>query len=132
MIGCCTEHPGVNNNMKQNFLPFFILPNMSNVDYNQLPTDIQRIVVMYLNQEHVIKDLREQIQHLLNRNELLRRNNQRLTLQAIQQLADIQQLEHILANNLDEETRGVQRELDFDNLSDSDYSEAETVYDVDI
>jgi hypothetical protein len=102
------------------------------MNYNNLPTDLQRIVVLYLNQEAIIKDLREQLHIVLNRNEQLRRNNQRLTLQALQQIADIQNLEHILANQLDEETRGVQRELDFADLSDSDYSDAETIIDVDV
>ena len=80
----------------------------------------------------LIAELREHIRVLLNRNETLRRANTRLTLQGIQQIHDIQQLEHILANNLDEETRSVQRELDFADLSDSDseYSDASTVIDV--
>jgi hypothetical protein len=88
---------------------------------------------MYLDQEKIIKELYEHIQYLQNKNERLHRNNQRLTLQAIQQLADIQNLEHILANNLDAETRAVQRQLDFEDLSDTtDYSDAETVIDVDV
>jgi uncharacterized membrane protein YccC len=100
--------------------------------FDQLPLDLRRVITVYLNQNNIIKDLQQQIRELLNRNEHLRRNNQRLTLQAIQQLADIQNLEHILANNLDEETRSVQRALDFEDLSDSDYSDAETVIDVDV
>lgn len=100
--------------------------------FNELPIELREYLIAYLDQTQIIRDLREQIRNLLNRNELLRRNNQRLTLQAIQQLADIQNLEFILANNLDEQTRGVQRALDFENLSDSEYSDAETVYDVDV
>lgn len=94
-----------------------------------MPIELRRYLVAYLDQTSIIRDLRSHIQDLLRRNEQLRRNNQRLTLQAIQQLADIQNLEHILANNLDEETRAVQRQLDFADLTDSDteYSSADEI-----
>lgn len=100
--------------------------------FNQLPIELREYLAQYLDQRALIAELREHIRVLLNRNETLRRANTRLTLQGIQQIHDIQQLEHILANNLDEETRSVQRELDFADLSDSDseYSDASTVIDV--
>lgn len=100
--------------------------------FNQLPIELREYLAAYLDQRSLIEELREHIRILLNRNETLRRANTRLTLQAIQQIHDIQNLEHILANNLDNETQNVQRELDFANLSDTDsnYSDASTVYDV--
>lgn len=101
-------------------------------NFNDLPIELKEYLNRYLDQSVIIRDLQEQIRILVNRNEQLRRNNQRLTLVTLQQLADIQNLEHILANNLDDETREVQRRLDFENLSDSEYSDAETVYDIDV
>ena len=103
-------------------------------NFNDLPVELKEYLARYLDQSRLVAELRESIRFLLNRNEQLRRNNQRLTLQTIQQIADIQNLEHILANNLDAETRAIQRRLDFENLSDSesDYSDASTVYDVDV
>lgn len=103
--------------------------NQTHHHFNQMPYELRQYLYAYLDQSNLIRELREHIQVLLNKNEQLRRNNQRLTLQAIQQLADIQNLEHILANNLDEETRAVQRELDFEDLTDSDtdYSSADEV-----
>lgn len=100
--------------------------------FNQLPIELREYLAQYLDQCKEIKELQEHVRYLLNKNAQLRRANTRLTLQAIQQIHDIQQLEHILANNLDEETRGVQRELDFETLSDteSNYSDVSTVYDV--
>jgi len=129
MIGCCTEHPGVNNNTKQKFLPFFNLPSKVNMENNfdNLPTELREYLYRYLDQTEVIRDLRAQLRILLERYEILRRNNQRLTLQTIQQINDIRNLEFILANGLaDEEDRNVARELNFDEVSSDD----ETVYEL--
>jgi protein subunit release factor B len=127
MIGCCTEHPGVNNNMKQNFLPFFNLPSKVNMDhrFNELPVELREYLIQYLDQSAIIRDLRGQLRIMLEKYEVLRRNNQRLTLQVIQQINDIRNLEFILANGLDTEGRDLARRLNFDTVSDSD---DETVY----
>ena len=101
-------------------------------NFNDIPVELRQYLTVYLDQSEIIRDLREQIRNLLARNETLRRNNQRLTLQAIQQLADIQNLEFILANGLEDDRRDLARQLNFENLSDSEYSEAETVFDVDV
>lgn len=124
---------------KLSFLPFFVLPSQVNMNqqthnmFNEMPIELREYLTRYLDQSEIIQDLRETIKTLLNRNEVLRRNNQRLTLQVIDQLNNIRNLEFILANGLnDPEDRAVARELNFDVLSDSDYSDAETVIDVDI
>ena len=127
MIGCCTEHPGVYNHTKQKFLPFLNLPSKTNMDhqFSELPIELREYLIQYLDQTSVIRDLRQQLRIMLEKYEVLRRNNQRLTLQVIQQINDIRNLEFILANGLDEEGRDLARRLDFDTVSDSD---DETVY----
>lgn len=96
------------------------------VDFNQLPTELKHYISLYLDQEKTISEMAETIKFFKNKVEQLRRTNQRLTLQSIQQINDIQHLEHILANNLP-----VERRLDFEpvELSDSDYDSDETIYD---
>lgn len=95
--------------------------------FNDLPVELREYLIQYLDQRSVIYDLRQQLRIMLEKYEMMRRNNQRLTLQVLQQMDDIRNLEFILANGLDEETQQVARELDFANLSDSD---DETVYEL--
>lgn len=95
--------------------------------FNDLPVELREYLIQYLDQRSVIYDLRQQLRIMLEKYEMMRRNNQRLTLQVLQQMDDIRNLEFILANGLDEETQQVARELDFANLSDSD---DETVYEI--
>ena len=109
--------------------------NNLQIPFNDLPTELQAYLANYLDQtktirrlQYEIEDLRQSMRTLLNRNEILRRNNTRLTLQVIEQLNTVRNLEFILANGLnDPEDREVARQLNFDVLSDSDYSDAETI-----
>lgn len=97
--------------------------------FNQLPIELRRYLVAYLDQSNLIEALRYDLRELLARNEALRKQNKRLVLERINNHAHIQNLEHILANNLETEANTIQRELDFENLSDTDdeYSDAEEV-----
>lgn len=95
-------------------------------NYNRLPIELRAYLARYLDQAKLVDELRADMRTLLNRIETLRRTNHRLTLSNIQLQHDVRNLEFILANGLDEETRAVARELDFEELSDSD---DETVYD---
>lgn len=96
------------------------------VNFNNLPTELKFIIHSYLDQEKAIQEMSETIKFLQNKIERLRTVNQRLTLQSIQQINDIQHLEHILANDLP-----VNRRLDFEQVivSDSDYDSDETIWD---
>lgn len=99
------------------------------VNYNELPTELKYYIASYLDQQKLINELRETIKFLENKCEQHRRVNNRLTLHNIQQLSDIQNLEHILANDLP-----VARRIHFEEIemTDSEYDSDETVYEVEV
>jgi hypothetical protein len=96
------------------------------VNFNDLPTELKSIVYTYLNQEKVINEMSETIKFLQNKIQHLRSVNTRLTLQTIQQLSDIQNLEFIMANG--EDILPVNRRLNFEYISeDSEWDSDETI-----
>ena len=96
-------------------------------NFDNLPIELKTYLMQYLDQNVIIRRLNSVITDFETRIRQLEGTNRRLTLINLQQLADIRNLEFILANGLDEEGRILARQLDFDNLSDS--SDEETVWD---
>lgn len=85
---------------------------------NDLPTEINKMIGSYLNQEQTIRELTMTIQFLRNKVSSLKRTNQLKTLQIIQLTDDIRNLEHALAND-----ENIERRLSFESSDEDDIIE---------
>lgn len=90
-----------------------------------LPVELQKYIRGYLDQEKAIQEMRDTIKFLQNKVDHLRSLNTRLTLQSIEQHDTIRELEHMVGNGLP-----VDRQIDFDFLSDSEYDSDETIIEI--